>query len=52
MATLYTTVAAFQVLIARAMAENTGDISGTGVHEPEKPQVKFIIKGVFKPCTN
>ena len=36
MATLYTTAAAFQVSIARAMAENTGDISETGVCEPEE----------------
>ena len=34
--TLYTTAAAFQVSLARAMAVNTGDILGTGVREPEE----------------
>ena len=36
MANLYTTAAAFQVSIARAMAENTGDISETGVRAPDE----------------
>ena len=35
-AALYTTAAAFQVSIARAMAGNAGDISETGVREPEE----------------
>ena len=33
--TLYTTSAAFQVSLTRAMAVNTGDIIGTGIREPE-----------------